>query len=29
MMIQKLNIKTIKKEDKGYYYLENLGISIQ
>ena len=26
MMIQKLNIKTIKKEDKGYYYLENLEI---
>jgi hypothetical protein len=25
----KLNIKTIKKEDEGYYYLDNLGISIQ
>ncbi len=25
----KLNIKTIQKEDKGFYYLENLGISIQ
>ena len=25
----KLNIKTIKKEDRGFYYLENIGISIQ
>jgi hypothetical protein len=25
----KLNIKTIKKEDEGYYYLDNIGISIQ
>lgn len=25
----KLNIKTIKKEDEGFYYLESLGISIQ
>ena len=25
----KLNIKTIKKQDEGFYYLENLGISIQ
>ena len=25
----KLNIKTIKKEDEGFYYLENLGISVQ
>ena len=25
----KLNIKTIKKKDEGYYYLENIGISIQ
>ena len=24
-----LNIKTIKKEDEGYYYLEDIGISIQ
>lgn len=25
----KLNIKTVKKEDEGFYYLENIGISIQ
>lgn len=25
----KLNIKTIKKEDDGFYYLENIGISVQ
>ena len=25
----KLNIKTIKKEDEGFYYLDNIGISIQ
>jgi hypothetical protein len=25
----KLNIKTIKKEDKGFYYLDNIGISVQ
>ncbi len=25
----KLNIKTIKKEDEGFYYLENIGISVQ
>ena len=25
----KLNIKTIKKEDEGFYYLDNVGISIQ
>lgn len=25
----KLNIKTIKKENEGFYYLENIGISIQ
>ena len=25
----KLNIKTIKKENEGYYYLDNIGISIQ
>ena len=24
-----LNIKTIKKEDEGYYYLEDIGISVQ
>ena len=24
-----LNIKTTKKEDKGFYYLEELGLSIQ
>lgn len=25
----KLNIKTIKKEDEGFYYLDNIGISVQ
>jgi hypothetical protein len=25
----KLNTKTIKKEDEGFYYLENIGISVQ
>ena len=25
----KLNIKTLRKEDEGFYYLENIGISIQ
>lgn len=25
----KLNIKTVKKDDDGYYYLDNIGISIQ
>jgi len=25
----KLNIKTIKKEDDGFYYLDNIGISVQ
>lgn len=25
----KMNIKTIKKEDEGFYYLESLGISVQ
>ena len=25
----KLNIKTVKKEDEGFYYLDNIGISIQ
>jgi hypothetical protein len=25
----KLNIKTIKKEDEGFYYLDNIGINIQ
>ena len=24
-----MNIKTIKKEDDGFYYLDNIGISIQ
>jgi hypothetical protein len=25
----KLNIKTLKKEDEGFYYLDNIGISVQ
>ena len=25
----KLNIKTIKKEDEGFYYLDNIGIAVQ